>query len=111
MFVWILCLFANRTPIEVIKEGAFRVTYFRNIYSGVDEKWYKNSWNEFNLLKGIDQKYYYSDYYDANKYGVKCGTSLRFWENNVWINEIDPYGWFQWYFTSRVEDRRLILVG
>ena len=104
-------MFANKTPIEVIKEGAFRVTYFRNIYSGVDEKWYKNSWNEFNLLKGIDQKYYYSDYYDANKYGVKCGTSLRFWENNGWINEIDPYGWFQWYFTSRVEDRRLILVG
>ena len=27
-----------------------------------------------------------------------CGTSLRFWENNGWINEIDPYGWFQWYF-------------
>ena len=33
-----------------------------------------------------------------NKYGVKCGTSLRFWENKGWINEIDPYGWFQWYF-------------
>ena len=33
-----------------------------------------------------------------NKYGVKCGTSLRFWENKGWVNEIDPYGWFQWYF-------------
>ena len=33
-----------------------------------------------------------------NKYGVKCGTSLRFWENNGWIHPIDPYGWFQWYF-------------
>ena len=33
-----------------------------------------------------------------NKYGVKCGTSLRFWENKGWINEVDPYGWFQWYF-------------
>ena len=32
------------------------------------------------------------------KYGVKCGTSLRFWENEGWINKIDPYGWFQWYF-------------
>ena len=39
-------------------------------------------------------------YYDVsvNKYGVICGTSLRFWENKGWINEIDPYGWFQWYF-------------
>ena len=48
-------------------------------------------------MKDIDQKYYCSSYY-ANKYGVKCGTSLRFWENKGWINEIDPYGWFQWYF-------------
>ena len=35
---------------------------------------------------------------NVNKYVVKCGTSLRFWENKGWINEIDPYGWFQWYF-------------
>ena len=33
-----------------------------------------------------------------NKYGVKCGTSLRFSENKGWINKIDPYGWFHWYF-------------
>ena len=55
---------------------------------------------EFDQLKDVDQKYYCSNYYGAsvNKYGVKCGTSLRFWENKGWINEIDPYGWFQWYF-------------
>ena len=29
---------------------------------------------------------------------IKCGTSLRFWENKGWIDKIDPYGWFQWYF-------------
>ena len=33
-----------------------------------------------------------------NKYGVRCKTSLRFWENKGWINKIDPYSWFQWYF-------------
>ena len=51
-------------------------------------------------MKDIDQKYYGSDYYDVsvNKYGVKCRKSLRFWENKGWINEIDPYDWFQWYF-------------
>ena len=32
------------------------------------------------------------------KYGVKCKTSFRFWENKSCINKIDPYGWFQWYF-------------
>ena len=43
------------------------------------------------------QKYYCSNCYDikVNKNGVKCGTSLTFWENKGWINEIDPYGWFQ----------------
>ena len=63
-------------------------------------KFYKDSWKEFKELKGIDKKYYASDFYDAslNKSGVKCGTSLRFWESKRWINEIDPYGWFQWYF-------------
>ena len=33
-----------------------------------------------------------------NKYGVRCKTSLRFWENKGWINKIDPDSWFQWYF-------------
>ena len=91
---------ANKTPVEIIKEGAFRGTYFRDIYSGVNSKWHRKSWKKFDELKDIDQKYYCSNYYDAsvNKYGVKCGTSLRFWENNGWIHSIDPYGWFQWYF-------------
>ena len=35
---------------------------------------------------------------NVNKHGVKGGTSLRFLENKSWINKIDPYGWFQWYF-------------
>ena len=84
----------------MIKEGAFGGTYFRDIYSGVNSKWYKNSWKEFDVLENIDQKYYCSDYYDVsvNIYGVKCGTSLRFWENKGWIIKQDPYGWFQWYF-------------
>ena len=49
-------------------------------------------------FKNIDAKFYASDYYDVNvnKYGVKCGVSLRFWENKERINKIDPYGW--WYF-------------
>ena len=90
----------NKTPVEVIKEGAFGGTHFRDIYSSVNKKWYKKSWKEFDQLKDIDQKFYCSDYYDVSvyKYGVKCGTSLRFWENKGWNNKIDPYGWFQWYF-------------
>ena len=82
---------ANTMPVEVIKEGAFGGTYFRDIYSGVTGKWYKKSWKEF------DQNFYCSDNYNVsfNKYGIRCRTSLWFWENKGWINEIDPYDWFQ----------------
>ena len=34
---------ANKTPVEVIREGAFGGNYFRDIYSGVTGKWYKKS--------------------------------------------------------------------
>ena len=48
------------------------------------------------LSNNIDQNYYCSDYCNINvhKCGVKCGTSLRFWENKGWMNSMDPYGWF-----------------
>ena len=80
----------NKTPVEIIKGGAFGRTYFRDIYSG----------EELDDLKNIDQNYYCSNYYDVNvnKYGVKCGIPLRIWENNGRTNPIDPYSWFQGYF-------------
>ena len=80
----------NKTPIEVIRKGAFGGTYFRDIYWNVSKKWYNNSWKEFDQLKNIDAKFYVSDYYDKklNKYKVKTGTSLRFWEYKGWINKI-----------------------
>ena len=87
----------NLTPIEVIKEVSFGGTYFRHIYSGVNDRCHKNTWKEFKVLKNIARGCYCSDYYNVslNKYYVKCCTSLRFWENKGWINSIDPYGWLQ----------------
>ena len=32
--------------------------------------------------------------FSASRYG----KSLRFWKNKDWINFINPYEWFQWYF-------------
>ena len=33
----------NKIPIEIIKKGAFSGTYFREVYSNINKKWYKNS--------------------------------------------------------------------
>ena len=41
--------------LEVIKEGVFGWTYFRDNYFGVNGKWYKKSWKEFGELKDIDK--------------------------------------------------------
>ena len=56
---------AHKRPIEVIREGAFGGTYFRDIWSNVNKKWYKKSWKEFDKLKNIDQRYYASDFYNT----------------------------------------------
>ena len=90
----------NKKTIEVIKERAFRGNYFRDIYSGINGKWYKKLWKQFVELKNVDKKYYCSNYFDIsiNKYKVNCGTSLKFWGNKGWINSTDPCDWFQCYF-------------
>ena len=64
---------ANNVCVQVIKECAFGGTYFRDICSGINGKWYKHSWKKIDQLKDIDQKFCCSDYYDVsvNKYGVK----------------------------------------
>ena len=62
----------NKTPIEVIREGAFGGTYFRDIYSGISGKWYKNSWKEFGQLKNIVAKFYASHFYDVNVNNIIC---------------------------------------
>ena len=46
----------NKTPVERIKDGAFGGTYFRDIYSGINKKWYRKSWKEFDQLKDMERK-------------------------------------------------------
>ena len=56
----------NKTHVEIIKEEAFGGTYFRDIYSGVNGKWYRKSLKEFDRLKNFDQIYQCSNYYDVS---------------------------------------------
>ena len=43
----------NKIPVEVIKEGGFGGIYFRDIYSGVNGKWYRKTWKELDKLKTL----------------------------------------------------------
>ena len=65
-----------KTSIEVIKERTFGGTYFRDIYYGINGKWYKKLRKEFDELKNIAKEYYCSTYREVNvhKYKVKCRT-------------------------------------
>jgi len=91
----------NKTPRQVILEGAFGGTYFRPIYSKINKKNYKDVHKKYNFFNDINNdlltlpwKYYDKD---INKYKVKVGTTLEFWEYKNWIHPKHPYGWFQWY--------------
>ena len=61
---------ANKTPIKVIKQGAFGETFFRDTCSSVNGKCYRKSWVEFNELKNVDCKYNCSDYYDVAEINI-----------------------------------------
>lgn len=102
----------NITPKEIFKSGAFGGTYWRPIYSKVNRKNYKNRHKKYpsDWWKGIPANHLSSPNCDMkiNKYGVKVGSSLEFWEDKGWINPKHPYGWVEWYcdfFTGkRCED-------
>ena len=66
MYIMNMDFCENKTPVEIIKEGALGGAYFRDIYFGVNNKWCKKSRKEFDELKNIDQNYYCSNCYDVS---------------------------------------------
>ena len=91
----------NLSPREMFKLGSFGGTYWRPIYSGVNEKNYKNVHKKYpkSWWNDIPEDHLSSPDYDKekNKYKVKVGTSLEFWESKDWIKSSHPYGWVHWY--------------
>lgn len=93
----------NLSPREIFKLGSFGGTYWRPIYSSITNKNYKNMHLKYpkSWWKDIDNTYLVNDWinYDEtiNKYGVKVGTTLEFWEEKDWIDKRHPYGWIHWY--------------
>ncbi|KAL9115368.1 MAG: hypothetical protein Q9227_000689 [Pyrenula ochraceoflavens] len=93
----------NKTPEEILREGAFGGSYFRPYVSKRLGILVEDDWRELpkNWLRGLDVKSLVaSSTYDpaANRYGVSCGQSIEEWEAQGWIDhEYDVRGWFQWY--------------
>ena len=91
----------NLTPREIFKLGSFGGTYWRPIYSNVTKKHYKNIHKKYpkSWWKGIPENHLSRTKYDTfiNKYKVKVGTTLEFWQSKKWITKYNPYGWMHWY--------------
>lgn len=91
------------TPKQIFKAGAFGGTYWRPIYSSVLNKNVTvEDYPEIIKILGqdvVNKNITSFESYDKNinKYNVKVGSTLEFWESHNWINPIDPYGWVQWY--------------
>lgn len=91
------------TPRQIFEMGSFGGTYWRPIYSTITKKYYKDQHKEFpkSWWKGIPEDHLTRSWKDydkkINKYGVKVGTTLEYWEDKGWIHPQDPYGWVQWY--------------
>lgn len=92
----------NVHPKTIMRQG-FGGTYFRKIFSKVTKKWYENDYKKFpkSWWQNIPEDYLTLPWneYDksVNKYNVKVGTTLEFWESKHWITKYDPRGWYSWY--------------
>ena len=93
----------NLKPRDIFLNGSFGGTYWRPIYSSVTNKKYNNIHKKYpkSWWNGIPDSWLTLswDKYDKsiNKYNVKVGTTLEFWEEKDWISKYHPYGWVHWY--------------
>ena len=91
----------NLSPREIFQLGSFGGTYWRPIKSKFFDKTLRDKHKKYSPTwwKGIPESHLTSSSYDAakNKYKVRVGTSLSYWEEKDWIHSSQPYGWVQWY--------------
>ena len=93
----------NLTPREIFASGSFGGTYWRPIRSNVTKKAHRGAHRRFpsSWWSGIPEDHLTREWRDydtaINKYDVKVGTELGFWERKKWIKASHPYGWVHWY--------------
>ena len=93
----------NKSPEEMLREGAFGGSYYRPLRSRKLGIIVEGDWTDLppEWIEGLPiDKYLTNPNYDPeiNKFGVSCGQSIEEWEASGWIShEHDVRGWFQWY--------------
>lgn len=78
------------TPKEMLTLGMMGGKYFNDV---ADTNEYPKEWFKDAKLSGIDKPYNK----ELNYYKVKCGSSLKQWKENGWIDKHDKRGWIEWY--------------
>lgn len=90
----------NLSPQQIFEMGSFGGTYWRPIHSKTNKRHYKNVHHKYkSWWKHVPEENLSSPEYDVskNKYGVKVGLSLDYWEDKKWMYPKHPYGWVHWY--------------
>lgn len=91
----------NLTPSQIFRLGSFGGSYWRPIYSKTNKRKYKNVHKKYpkSWWKNIPEENLSSSEYDINKnkYKVKVGLELDYWEEKKWMHPDNPYGWVHWY--------------
>ncbi len=91
----------NLTPREIFRLGSFGGTYWRPIKSMYYKRTLRNKHKVYpsSWWANIPESFLSHSSCDinVNKYKVRVGTSLDYWEEKGWVNPSHPYGWVQWY--------------
>ena len=94
----------NKTPLEILSEGAFGGSYFRP-YTSINYPSIHLSTDYLDLPSTFLSTFRIPLYLTSptyqphiNKYAVAAGTDIEAWEAAGWIDyNHDVRGWFQWY--------------
>ena len=84
------------TPRQVIEAGAFGGNYF-GVDVGANLEDYKELFKYH--FDGLDTSLYLGEKYSPklNAFKTRSGMPYEYWKEMGWMNERDPYGWFEWW--------------
>ena len=73
------------TPKEMLEQGVFEGKYCNDCTGEFPKSWFQKA----KISESADPS--------LNCFGIKSRQSLQVWQDNGWIIDPDPRGWFQWY--------------